>query len=75
VNPNLHTRGGATVFPATCSVGEAFFKSDAPAGMNCMRDSRRLQAGAPGATDATGPKASRRDRNERSQWSNRAYSE
>ena len=34
VNPNLHTRGGATVFPATCSVGEAFFKSDAPAGMN-----------------------------------------
>jgi hypothetical protein len=31
---NLHTRGNATVFPATCSVGEAFFKSDAPAGMN-----------------------------------------
>jgi hypothetical protein len=57
-----------TVLPATCSVGEAFFKSNAPAGTNVFActslNSWTLQSGqigpvgptgATGATGAAGP--------------------
>jgi hypothetical protein len=47
-----------TVFPAACSVGEAFFKSDAPAGTNLYActalNSWTLEAGTPGPQGATG---------------------
>ncbi len=49
-----------TVLPATCTVGEAFFQTNAPAGQNVYActalNAWTLEAGGPGATGPTGPK-------------------